>query len=90
VRSACTTRAEVSLNILCRGNLYGFDISPVLVPSRLPAPWHTHASDPVCTVLQVPVLLALVYVALWLHQKLTWFHPPQQDSEVAMQVKSSE
>ena len=37
---------------------------------------------------QVPVLLALVYVALWLHQKLTWFHPAQQDRSGASQAKT--
>jgi hypothetical protein len=36
---------------------------------------------------QVPVLLALVYVALWLHQKLTWFLPPQQE-EVRSEAKT--
>lgn len=37
------------------------------------------------SVLQVPVLLALAYVALWLHHKLQWAMPPLPSSPPPLQ-----
>lgn len=45
---------------------------------------------PGCTCLQVPVLLALVYVALWLHTKLTWFLPSEAEASAQAQAKQAE
>ncbi len=37
---------------------------------------------------QVPVLLALVYVALWLHTKLKWYKEPAPTPPAITKVKA--
>lgn len=38
----------------------------------------------------MPVLLALVYVALWLHSKLSWWVPPQPAKDAPSPQKTVE
>lgn len=46
------------------------------------------SADALCDAPQVPVLLALVYVALWLHSKLKWALPQPSEAEAPTPVKA--
>ena len=65
------------LNVLLMGRHCAAGQGVGKVPCRK-AMWHCSKNS--CLLcLQVPVLLALVYVALWLHAKLAWFVPLAAD-----------